>query len=441
MYTDERFLKVHFFHDRKWIEKASRAQTCSEKIQSATKQMAVTFDYGKEEEEDVWVANVHVEDLSGGKDVIRFWYITLDDCSLEVSYHSKNDVPEIDYTYTILNGDGKGGYTHTSAEELGMTKLHMMQIIISSVLLLGIALKLLKAMFSSSGGQIHVALIAVGIALTLDILSNICEMIHATYYNINGTGLYSFDCLASHLEAQCDAIIALVLILVGSGWTLPTDVIMAGAGSNMSMLGTTSLIQKLVIGLRSPSLAFQQLASGNPSTILLFMILISHAILAQWGRTFDDDFDSYHALDHIAGKAVITVRIFLGIIFLLGAASVRNSGRCPPALYPFLLKFQFVGLAWFVSLPCISMVSSSTVVLSDYNKHFVMASGSALVQACSLGSLVWLFCANVSASAYHRFTTVAKDNSMNFADAASSSNYGGGGGRMWNIGKTKIRFD
>ena len=259
------------------------------------------------------------------------------------------------------------------------------------------------------------------------------------YYEINGIGIYSFDCLASHLEAQCDAFIALVLILVGSGWTLPSDVLVKG-DQNMSMLGTTSVIQKLVVGLRSPSIAFSQLMSGNPASIFLFFILISHAILAQWGRTFDDEFDSYHALDHTAGRAVALFRVFLGVIFLIGAASVRNSGRCPSSLNPFLTKFQIVGLSWFISLPFVGMISSSS--LPDYKKHLAMATGSALVQACSLASLVWLFCADSSASAYHRLSTLSKENDMSFSSVnGSDSNGATGGGRMWKIGKTKIRLD
>lgn len=432
MYTDERFLKVHFFADKAWTVKASKAATCSEKIKFASFSLPVTFNYGKEGKEDVWIANVQTKELYASESV-QYWYISLDDCSLEQFFHNAKDVPEMTYTIDIKNGKLNGEYTHYSADELGMNKLHLAQILTSSALLLCVAMKLFKSMMSAQG-QVHIALITVGCAIQLDILSNLSEMIHAGYYSINGIGIYTFDCLASHFEAQCDALIALVLILVGSGWTLPSDVIVKGTEQNMSLLGTNSIIQKLVASLRSPTLTMHQLKSGNPASVLLFSVILSHAILAQWGRTFDEEFDSYHALDHIAGKAVAFFRVGLGLIFLVGAASVRNSGRCPPSLQPFLTKFQFVGLSWFLSLPFVSMSSS---LVPYHRQHLMMASGSAMVQACSLASLVWLFCADVSASAYHRVSTLSRKNTS-LSDSSSNDS---GGGRMWKIGKTKIRLD
>ncbi len=437
MYMDERFLRVHLFADQAWTENAAKATTCDRKVKYASKAIPVTFEYKAfgDSKEKVWFAHVETFDILADGEKPRYWYISLDDCSLEYTNHKLEDVPEMDFHYTIRNGDGKGGYTHYSADELGMNKLHIIQILVSSALLLCIAFKIMKAMMASQG-QIHIALITVGCALQLDILSCISEMIHAGYYEINGIGIYSFDCLASHLEAQCDALIALVLICVGTGWTLPTEVLVKG-DQNLSMLGTTSMIQKLVGGLRSPSLAFSQLLSGNPASILLFFVLISHAILAQWGRTYDDEFDSYHALDHAAGRAVAIFRVFLGLIFLIGAASVRNSGRCPRALLPFMTKFQIVGISWFISLPFVGMISSSGMI-PDYEKHLAMATWSSTVQACSLGSLVWLFCADSSSSAYHRLSTLSKESDQTLS---SGSNSISSGKRMWKIGKTKIRLD
>jgi len=45
------------------------------------------------------------------------------------------------------------------------------------------------------------------------------------------------------------------------------------------------------------------------------MIVAVHAILAQWGRTFDDDFDTYHALEHPPGKALMILRFALGLVW------------------------------------------------------------------------------------------------------------------------------
>jgi hypothetical protein len=76
------------------------------------------------------------------------------------------------------------------------------------------------------------------------------------------------------------------------------------------------------------------------------MIVAVHAILAQWGRTFDDDFKTYHALEHPPGKALMILCFALGLIFITGMGAVRSGshGRCPPSLLSFLTKFALVGL-------------------------------------------------------------------------------------------------
>ena len=182
MYMDERFLRLHLFADEAWTKKAAKATTCDEKTRYANKALGVTFDYkaveGGNDKEKVWLARVETFDLISDGDKPRYWYITLDDCSLEYTNHRKEDVPEMDFTYTIRNGDGKGGYTHFSADELGINKLHVFQILFSSLLLFCIAAKIMKAMMDAHG-QVHIALITVGFALQMDILSCLSEMIHA----------------------------------------------------------------------------------------------------------------------------------------------------------------------------------------------------------------------------------------------------------------------
>lgn len=346
-------------------------------------------------------------------------------------YHSIRDAPEMEYSYVVMNGD-----SHVSADEMGMNKLHFLQIGFSSLLLLWVAFKILRAV-SSSKGQIHVALLSVALAVLFDIISAAAELIHSSVYVMNGIGSYTFDCLSSHFEAQCDAVVALVLLTVGAGWTLPSDVVIAGS-NNMAMLGTSSWVQKTVSGFRSPIAALHQLKSGNPAAILVIMILAAHAVLAQWGRTFDDDFDTYHSLEHKPGRVLMWFRVICGGLFLAASASVRNNGRCPGSLQPFLRKFQIVGLAWFLSLPFVSMYVTSA--MHSHQKHFTLALGSTLVQSSSLASLVWLFTGDKDASAYHRVSNLQTGNDT-LSSSASMSLSGHSVPKMMTFGKTKVRLD
>jgi hypothetical protein len=204
------------------------------------------------------------------------------------------------------------------------------------------------------------------------------------------------------------------------------------------MMGTNSWVQKTVSGFRSPIAAIGQLKDGNPAAILVFLILTLHAALAQWGRTFNDEFDSYHSLEHKPGRVLMWFRVGLGVVFLAASASVRNNGRCPRSLQPFLKKFQLVGVSWFVSLPFVATYVSST--MHSHQKHFALHLGSLVVQSSSLASLVWLFTGDKDASAYHRMNNLQPGN-----DTLSSAPLPSAGGtsfsNIWKIGKTKVRLD
>lgn len=429
MYTDERYLKLSLFNDDKnaW-SKAKKVPLCWDKLKFAKGSYPIVFDTKEINGISYWVADVDAKLPQSKGDM--YWYLTVSDCLLEQSYHSIMDAPEMEYKFVALNGGA-----HVSADEIGMNKLHMFQIVTSSGLFLWVIFKIIRAV-TSSKGQIHVALLTVACAILCDVLSCVAELIHASIYALNGIGSYSFDCLASHFEAQCDALVALVLLLVGAGWTLPNDVVVA-ANQNVAMMGTHSWVQKTVSGFCSPFTMMEQLKDGNPAAVLVFMILVLHAGLAQWGRTFDDDFDTYHSLEHRPGRVLMWFRMSLGLMFLIVSASVRNNGRCPGSLQPFLKKFQIVGLSWFLSLPFVSMYVSS--VMHPHQKHLALAIGATLVQSSSLASLVWLFTADKDASPYHRMCNIRTDNDGFSSFSATAS--GGKSSNVWKIGKTKVRLD
>lgn len=437
MYTDERNLKLSLFNDEKraW-SKAKSYPLCWDKLRYEKSNYPVVFNQKDINGISYWVADIDATLPESKGDM--YWYLTLNDCLLEQSYHSIKDAPEMEYTFVALNGK-----SHVSADEIGMNKLHLFQIITSLGLLAWVFFKIIRAV-TSAKGQIHVALFAIACAILCDVLSCVSELIHASVYALNGIGSYSVDCLASHFEAQCDALVALVLLLVGAGWTLPNDVVVA-ANQNLAMMGTHSWVQKTVYGFRSPFTMIHQLKDGNPAALLVLVILLLHAGLAQWGRTFNDDFDTYHSLEHRPGRVLMCFRMSLGLIFLIVSASVRNNGRCPGSLQPFLKKFQLVGLSWFLSLPFVSMYVSSA--MHPHQRHLALAIGATLVQSSSLASLVWLFTADKDASPYHRMCNIRADNDgfsslsapSNGRNAASSSS--SSSSNVWKIGKTKVRLD
>ena len=273
-------------------------------------------------------------------------------------------------------------------------------------------------------------------------LSALCELIHMAAFNYNGYGNYSCDALSGHFEAISDSMVSLVLLSIGGGWTLPVDVVASGGG-----LGKEASTNKYLAGVRNPAGSLLDLISSGGSSgdkkggIVAITIILVHAGLAQWGRTFDDDFDTYHQLEHPPGRALMMLRFFLGLVFVTGVGTIRSGGHCPPSLMSFLTKFALVGLSYFASLPGVSMFVGS--VLPFHQRHQALHWGAALVQACSLFSLTWLFIGGADASAYHRLSRVIKHEGDMTEGIGSTQSMGGASRRptMWRLGKTKIRLD
>lgn len=433
MYTDERNLKVYLFsedHKGGW-RMVQKLHTCSSQTALAVDQYPIVFNMvsksvkykkGKKKVQrkmNFWEANLEFTLPTRSK--TNYWYIAIGDCSLEYKAVSIKDAPEMEYTFTILNGN-----SHLSADEMGMTTLHILQIAISSVLLLFLGFKILKVL-TDKQGTIHIALLMVASALVCDIFSAACELMHQSVYAFNGIGSYSFDCLASHFEAQCDAIIAMLLLMVGCGWTLPSDVVLLNR-----MMGAPNFLEKVFSALRSPIRSIQELNRGNPTSLFIVSFFISHAVLAQWGRTYDTEFDSFHSLENRPGRVLMYIRISLGIAFFAGVASVKNGGNCPSSLQSFLHHFQMVGLLWFLALPIVSWYCTNA--MHPHQRHFTLSLGSAMVQSGSLMSLVWLFTADKHTSAYHRVTNISSDNQSLSLDYTSTNT-------VWKFGKTKVRLD
>lgn len=434
MYTDERNLKVYLFsedHKGGW-RSVKKLHTCASQTALAVDQFPIVFDMvtksvkmkkGKRKvpkDMKFWEANMQFTLPARSK--TNYWYIAIGDCSLEYKSVSIKDAPAMEYTFTIMNGK-----SHLSADEMGMTTMHVVQIVVSTLLLLFLGFKILKSL-KNKQATVHIALLMVASALLCDISSAACELIHQSVYTFNGIGSYSFDCLASHLEAQCDAIVAMLLLMVGSGWTLPSDVVMMN-----SIVGVQNGLGKIFCALRSPIQSIKDLKHGNPTALLIVSFFISHAVLAQWGRTYDAEFDSFHSLENQPGRVLMYMRISLGIAFFAGVASVKNGGNCPPSLQEFLYHFQIVGLLWFLALPFVSWYC--TKVMHPHQKHFALSFGSAIVQSGSLMSLVWLFTADGHSSAYHRITSVSSNHQSLSLDHDTTTT------KIWKFGKAKVRLD
>ena len=477
MYEDEKELRLHVYDDDNWPQ-VRKEPLCSDKIKLAVQVVPIVFDFqGKRLDDrsnnnnkrsivEYYTAKIHAEinnppPRRARKNGIiatpanrnRYFYFTIDDCSLE-RYDHDNKMPDMVYTLQVMNvkrltsSNNVRVSHHLPADEDGIGTLLVITLLFSACLSILLCYKFVQSIYS---GEVHVAILVITAACVCNGLSSACELIHRMAFMTNGYGNYALDATSSYFEALSDSFVALVLLSIGGGWTLPSDVLSGNGGGGITSSSSSLSTNKLVMGLRNPAGSLLDLLSGkggggttgreNLGGVVALLIIAAHVGLAQWGRTFDDDFDTYHALEHPPGRALMILRFALGLVFVTGVGIVRSSGRCPPSLMSFLTRFALVGLTYFASLPGVSMFVLSA--LPYHQRHQALHWGAALVQACSLASLTWLFVGNADSSAYHRLSKVGarKEGDMTADLAMPGGSAGSKRPTVWRFGKTKVRLD
>jgi hypothetical protein len=434
MYENERFLQLRMYRDVEW-SKVIKAKTCTEMIRHASQTQQLSFDYKnkqwKSEEKTALIFNSD----KGTSRRPHYWYIVVDDCSLEQVMQDLK-IPPIHYELRIQNHipqkNTDGGrpemvLTHLSADELPLTRVHSVSLVLSSLIALLICMLIGSQLVSKH--TVHVALLWVAAAAALDAASSLCELIHIKVYQGNGVGSYLFDALSAHAEAVCDALVMLLLLSIAAGWTLPSDM--------LSMNPNQSVVQLLLSDLSKPMGAIQH---WNAGTALGLAVLALHVVLAQWGRTYNDDFESYHDLEHLPGKILMAVRFVLGLLCL--AATMQTRWKCrAKQLEQFYLNLAIAGFAWFQSLPVLVVICNTFVPY--YVRHPAIVTGSALLQSVALGLLAWLVTSH--SSAYHQVSHLTSSAETSLTDSLSQAAGGQARGvadtKTWSFGKSKIRLD
>lgn len=217
--------------------------------------------------------------------------------------------------------------------------------------------------------------------------------------------------------------VALLLLSVAAGWTLPSDVV--------AVHHNASPMQKLLGGLQSP---FEALRALNPTAMLAIAIFLSHIVLAQWGRMYNDDFDSYHDLNHLPGKFLMINRIILGVCMMACCISTRM--RCLPSLRPFYLRLTVIGTIWFLSLPMLIFIANTLVPY--HMRHRTVGVWGAILQTSGILLLSWLVTSH--STSYHKLSHLGSTRD-NLTESLSSMSGGRGESKMWIFGKTKVRLD
>mmetsp|Transcript_33091 Transcript_33091/g.36899 ORF Transcript_33091/g.36899 Transcript_33091/m.36899 type:complete len:488 (+) Transcript_33091:48-1511(+) len=404
-------LNVRLFRDDKWPN-YQKAPSCTDKVPFSLINEQVTMKRvkGHYEGEISMELNNHKDDQT------HYYYFVITDCSLEFYMHDDR-IPQLSYTVTTWN-DG----SHISADEDHLEYLHTITLLISGIVAITLCVVIGIQLYEKS--TVHAAIFWVMAAAASDSFSSWFELIHLSLYAHNGIGSYSMDALSAHLEACCDSLVALLLLSIAAGWSLPSDII--------AVQHNASPIQKLLGGFQLPFTAIKAL---NPTAILAIAIFIIHIVLAQAGRMVNDDFDSYHDLEHLPGKFLMLNRIILGVLMMACCLSTR--ARCPQSLRGFYLQLTIIGTFWFMSLPLLTWVVN--IFVSYHLRHRAVGVYGAILQTAGILLLTWLVTSH--STSYHKLSHLSSTRE-NLTETLSRRSSGmKEEPQTWIFGKTKVRLD
>lgn len=452
MYEDERLLAVYLYRDVEWPQ-FQKATLCNHKTRFSKQRQPITFDYIDNQwkskpmqvilvNKGADIRNANVEDRK--KERAHYWYIVVTDCILEQG-NMDAKIPPLHFELEILNQLSTDTskpqvYTQFSADELSLYRYHGWTLLVTATVTLWLCTTIVGQVTRSSGGassnSLHVTVLWVTLAAILDTGSALLELAHLRIYESNGIGSYVLDAMSAHCEAIADALAAILLWCVGAGWTLSTEL------QQRALHGTTTPIARLFYDWRQP---FGHVGGGAPNQailgpghVLMVVVLAAHVILAQWGRIYNDNFDSYHDYEHGPGHALMWLRLVCGALFALctwhthQGLQQHSAGRMLSDFYKTLLGF---GIVWYTGLPALTLWAKA---LPYYLRNGVVVVGSSLLQATVLASLAYLVIYS-RALAKVNASTSAKNHAE---DILPGSSLGAGAApRLFSLGKTKIRLD
>ena len=466
-YPSNNDLAVYLYAGEETWKKVKNVPTCEDKMKLANSRHGFKFypehigsnqenrDYRKIDLNSVrftkeidWKAKVDLT-VGGGKGIDNglphYWYITIADCSLE-RYYRDNQIPNIHYDLEILDeAPSKGQYSHLSHDEQGLSFLHLCNVILFGGVIGWMTYHILSRL--QKGQECHVSILLITGACIMHALSSFFEMSHLLVYAKNGVGSYSADALSAHLEASADSLLCWILMAIATGWTLPPNLSSPLSGGESSaqqpMKGkkyhnNIASLQYYVRHAFTYSFETKTSVFINPGFQMFAVLDGIHAILCQWGRTYNDDFDSYHDLEHLPGRILLIFRFVLAILFLMATATLK--AKChSQSLSKFLHSFSLIGASWYISLPSLALVVSSRLVnLPAHRRHPIMTMLSMVLQFFSIVSLAWLFTGGQKSSAYHKISNVDPNNRIS---SGLGSHMDTEGFSVFSIGKTKIRLD
>jgi hypothetical protein len=376
VYEDEN-LKFRFFKDDNYI-KYQKSNSCDEKVLQSGFSQPVEFYHDNELEENLY--EYHMKLDASFLQRPHYFYFVVDDCALEGNSFDSDETPKIHFTMEAYN-DG----SHLSADELHLKSMYTFALALSCGLLAFMGVLCFESLFQHS--TVHAAIIWVMAAASFDVGSSMLHILNLSVYSYNGIGSLMLDSLAALCQAVCDSLVALLLMSIAAGWTLPSDTIRMQDHTS----GAVKQIESLLSGFQSP---IRSLKTGSPTAMLAIGIVVAHVVLGQLGccLLYKDNVDSYHDFEHLPGKLLMVLRLTLGAGLIACCERTRESVSSHKK--NFYLYLAIVGTCWFGSLPFVTWMCNNFVPY--YLRQWTVGTWGTTLQGCSLALLSWLVTAQNS---------------------------------------------
>lgn len=345
---------------------------CVERIQAATFQTLVPMSVPRNKGGEADVPFELGHEITPEENS-HYWYIITADCSLE-EYDAHP--PTMQFQIEFFNGG-----SHLPADEDGMFTSQML------VLLLYVGLIAAYCFFTfrqySEKGQVHLAVVLLGVAIVLQTLALIMELMHLFVFNRNGLGLrwrhswFPADFFSEITQDMSELLSAMVLIALSFGWTIPDPDLVMNPMSRNSFLSSIARPADWVKKI-------------TPATVFVVALVVSNVVLELLGRGFEDDFNQFHDHEHWPGYTLMLIRVGLAVLFAFGIVRSRASEAAASTMEvsKFYLQLGLSGICWFVAFPlCVYCAG----FVEPHKRHRLVTIGAIVTQAFALCYLLSLF--------------------------------------------------
>ena len=208
--------------------------------------------------------------------------------------------------------------------------------------------------------------VCLGVAVGFQFCGLLLQSLHLVIYAYNGRGVIIFDFFSQALEMFSHLLIAFVLILISTGWTLK----------------------------------FREFPSPDTYAPVILLLVILHLALACASKVTDDAYYKFSDYENTSGWILVTLRILLWVWFL---ANVRNLLKISQGkIRDFLLSFTLFSSVYFLSIPVTVFLS---LLFPPYQRNAVLAVGNLFIQTIAFWLLHDLFS---DKSTYFKISTASE---------------------------------